>query len=441
MLLCSCVAVKKNGSHQDAEVHPPWSRLTPSMGRPRRATTYRPPPEAWREWYGADDEQPRLAPTGSGDATLLWAVGAGAHHVVEQLASSAGANMLTRDALGRLPLSVASAYGHPEVVRVLLAHGSWANSTDARRRTPLMWAAACGNQRVCELLLAGGADPGAGDEDRVTSLMVAAGGGHVEVVQTLLGAGVPLGARANDNCNALVWAVRSGQHAACQALLTAAESAAMSAEERQHFLAATDSDGRSVVAHAVCCAEMPERRPTAACGQLPCVAALCKAGTELDGSAECRGAYMGATPLLHAARLGSTQVLARLLAHGAAPHARLHDGRCALSLCAVGMRRRQRQLGAHDAAGSSNSGGGGCPHTRCARELLPALRTTMTHCFEAWLLSSGTPDADAAAVAWGDQGTATERLVELLRGADLEAWCARCCALSPPLRPNGFRCG
>ena len=70
-----------------------------------------------------------------------------------------GANANTRDQEGGTPLSKAAAYGHEEMVKLLLEKGADLDSKDSEYGwTPLSWAARYRNEAVIKLLREKGAE-------------------------------------------------------------------------------------------------------------------------------------------------------------------------------------------------------------------------------------------------------------------------------------------
>jgi uncharacterized protein len=105
---------------------------------------------------------------------------------------------------GETPLMAAARTGRVDAVQLLLSHGSFVNAADPyQEETALMWASAEGHLEVVKALLAAGADPNLKahvstiterkDADHpsggFTALMFATRNGHVDVVEALIKGG------------------------------------------------------------------------------------------------------------------------------------------------------------------------------------------------------------------------------------------------------------
>jgi len=96
-----------------------------------------------------------------------------------------GADPNAADSDGVTPLQIAAKYGHPEVVKLLLAANAKVNAPITCEDTPLRYASANGHAEVVKLLLAANAEV---DCPRGAPLYFASAGGHVEAVKLLLAA-------------------------------------------------------------------------------------------------------------------------------------------------------------------------------------------------------------------------------------------------------------
>jgi ankyrin repeat protein len=177
-----------------------------------------------------------------GTTALHWA----AHHAdletVDQLLR-AGANVRVANRYGATPLFLACENDNAAVVERLLKAGADPNSTLAGGETALMTAARTGSADVVKVLMAHGADVDARESTRQqTALMWAAARGHVAVLRALIAGGAHIGVRATvpapafkggsrqvnvndktvvDSLTALLFAVRAGHIDATRVLLDA----------------------------------------------------------------------------------------------------------------------------------------------------------------------------------------------------------------------------
>jgi ankyrin repeat protein len=101
------------------------------------------------------------------------------------LASGADVKAVSRNALANTPLHAAVAGNQPELVDLLLQHGSDPNATDANGWTPLNLAAHAGSIELVQRLLAAGADVTIANQEGNTPLDVARQQGHEEVIGLL----------------------------------------------------------------------------------------------------------------------------------------------------------------------------------------------------------------------------------------------------------------
>jgi uncharacterized protein len=101
------------------------------------------------------------------------------------LANGADVHLRSRNSMENTPLHAAVAARRLEVVPVLLAHGIDVNAKQNGGWTALHSAANNGDIKLIELLLASGADPSATSENGSTALSLARAGNHAEVVELL----------------------------------------------------------------------------------------------------------------------------------------------------------------------------------------------------------------------------------------------------------------
>lgn len=116
-------------------------------------------------------------------------------------------------------LTGAASGGNPDMVRLLLRHGSNPNVRTPRGgETPLMYAADGGHSGAAGVLLAAGADINAGNCAGRTPLMCAASNGHDRTVWLLLVAGADRTARDRDGDTAADYAAHGRHHATVRLL-------------------------------------------------------------------------------------------------------------------------------------------------------------------------------------------------------------------------------
>jgi hypothetical protein len=111
------------------------------------------------------------------------------------------------DAVGEeelTPLSLASAYGHVEVVRALLARGAAVDAADSDGATPLVIASEHGHFEVARELLARGASPRAAASNGDTALTRATANGHHAVAKRgQIGPPADMSQRKQTSCGAV----------------------------------------------------------------------------------------------------------------------------------------------------------------------------------------------------------------------------------------------
>lgn len=116
---------------------------------------------------------------------------------------------------------LASAGGHTEIVKLLLAYGSDVNEKDSNNQaTALIGASAYGYVEIMNLLIKKGADPNAKNRDGLTSISIAAINGHLGAVKVLIEAGANIDVQDEKyGANALIGAAANGHDAIIKLLL------------------------------------------------------------------------------------------------------------------------------------------------------------------------------------------------------------------------------
>jgi len=252
---------------------------------------------------------------GDGTTALHWAAHLSDLETVKLLLA-AGADIDAANRYGVKPLSLACETGNAAIVERLLVAGADANAV-AGGDPALMTAARAGNVAVIQALLDYGADVSAQESwHGQTALMWAALGNNADAVRALVKGGADVRQRSRGGFSALLFAVRGGGIEAARALL---ESGANVNE--------TMPDGTSALVVAIINAHYE------------------LAGVLVDRGADVNADGQGWTPLHQLAwtrrpngglanpaavptgALDSLELAKRLLAHGAAPNARLKKDR------------------------------------------------------------------------------------------------------------------
>jgi hypothetical protein len=135
---------------------------------------------------------------------------------VVKLFLDAGMPVNSQDALNE-----AVEFGHPAVVKVLLAAGADHARVGPYGSTTLMKAVDIGNLEVLQALIDSGADVNAVNEWKIGPLSTAAEQGKLEIVKALLAAGANVNARDTSGGTALSIAVMRGYKEVVETLLAA----------------------------------------------------------------------------------------------------------------------------------------------------------------------------------------------------------------------------
>ena len=200
---------------------------------------------------------------------------------------------LTTKSNKRNALHIASQYGSVEAMEMLLSYDLRPDSQDGEGNTPLACAAACGQIEAVNCLLKHGADPLLKGEDGRSLLHFAAQSGNVIIIETMLSKGLDIDSRGETlGLTPLMVSIIFDKLEAAKYLLEKGADESLKTTERKISLLSLASAGGSVAA----------------------IEMLLSHGCSIVSRDNERN-----TPLMHAARLGNTEVLKYLLAQGADP--------------------------------------------------------------------------------------------------------------------------
>ena len=224
---------------------------------------------------------------------LIIAVKENHVEVVKYLLQKGADISLTTESNKRNALHIASQYGSVEAMEMLLSYDLRPGSRDGEGNTPLACAAACGQIEAVNCLLKHGADPFLKGENGWSILHFAAQSGNVIIIETMLSKGLDIDSRGETlGFTPLMVCIKFGQLEAAKYLLK------MGADE-----SLKTTPGRiSLLSLA------------SAAGSIAAIEMLLSHGCNIDSRDS-----GGDTPLMHAARLGNTEVVEYLLAKGANP--------------------------------------------------------------------------------------------------------------------------
>ncbi|OBT42533.1 hypothetical protein VE00_06189 [Pseudogymnoascus sp. WSF 3629] len=150
-----------------------------------------------------------------------WATlrGGDGHEAGLILLLNLGADVNSKDTVGRTPISYAVEKGHEHGLQLLIQHGANVDSKDGAGRTPLSYAAENGHKDILELLLDLGADVNSNDTAGRTPLSYAAENGHESSVKLLLNNGAYLQLKDTAGRTPLSYAAENGHTISVKVLL------------------------------------------------------------------------------------------------------------------------------------------------------------------------------------------------------------------------------
>ena len=213
--------------------------------------------------------------------------------VVRYLLQKGADKSLTTESNKSNALHIASQYGSVEAMEMLLSYDLSPDSRDGEGNTPLAYAAACGQIEAVNCLLKHGADPLLKGKNEWSILHFAAQSGNVIIIETMLSKDLDIDARGKKmGFTPLMVCIKFGQLEAAKYLL-----------EKGADESSKTTPGRiSLLSLA------------SAAGSIAAVQMLLSHGCNINSRDS-----GGDTPLMHAARLGNTEVVEYLLAQGANP--------------------------------------------------------------------------------------------------------------------------
>eukprot|EP01059_Diplonema_ambulator_P009287 TRINITY_DN19117_c0_g1_i1.p1 TRINITY_DN19117_c0_g1~~TRINITY_DN19117_c0_g1_i1.p1 ORF type:complete len:294 (+),score=61.18 TRINITY_DN19117_c0_g1_i1:42-884(+) len=160
--------------------------------------------------YGCDEELVQEFQEGT---PLHAACGSGKLDLTQHLLAHHGgmAWLNTRDAYGRTPLYIASAYeGCLELVHELTLRGADIHIPDNEGKSALYGASYSGHLGAVKELLTRGASADMVDNDGDTALCIASYNGHTEIVRELISKGADMDRPCHNGGTALYWAAAAG---------------------------------------------------------------------------------------------------------------------------------------------------------------------------------------------------------------------------------------
>lgn len=275
--------------------------------------------------------------------SVLGVASARGHVDIMKALLAAGAEIDFSDSFHKTALMYASEFGKLEAIRVLLAAGANINLHSVEgfaNKTALKHASVCNQIEAVDELIAAGADPnaGAGAPGILTPLLLTAPRGHLTIVKALLRANADIEARGPSNETPLIAACDRGKLSVARELLAAgAEVNARDSDNQTALMRAItygsprlanellaagadvtvrDAFDLTVLALVVC----SERKTMEEDARAQLVRKLVEEGAEIDYKVRNR-----ATVLYLACSLGLATVVAALIQAGADVNVKCHD--------------------------------------------------------------------------------------------------------------------
>jgi len=154
----------------------------------------------------------------AGLPTVLTVASYFGHINVVTLLLKKGTDLETKDSSGMTPLSWAADHGYEAIVKLLVEKGADIESKNNYNWTPLAYAAVHGHEAVVRLLVEKGANLESKDSYGQTPLSRAAQNGYRAIVKLLVGKGADMESKDNHGSTPLSLAVEEGQKAVVKLL-------------------------------------------------------------------------------------------------------------------------------------------------------------------------------------------------------------------------------
>ncbi|KAL2686900.1 hypothetical protein Neosp_004443 [[Neocosmospora] mangrovei] len=179
--------------------------------------------------YGLDEVASRLVSNGHGanqrtsygQSPLFSAAVGGFQSIVATLLQH-GAEVDSPDIFGRTALSIAAEHGQLEIAKTLISHGAIAGLTDDFGRSPISDASEAGHEAVVSYLLqhCPGVQADQAEKSGKTALWRAASKGHWGVVRILVAHGADIDTHLGGSPTPISWAAQKGNRDATDCLIT-----------------------------------------------------------------------------------------------------------------------------------------------------------------------------------------------------------------------------